>query len=122
MNNSNDRSKRNASTGPTTLISQGCKLEGILTGKGKFMIDGDVEGECNVDGTITLARGGHCSGVIQATDVIIAGTVDGDIIATGQIEIGNTAKITGSVFGAAISVQEGAVIEGIMTTSAQKAS
>ena len=122
MNNSNDRSKRNASTGPTTLISQGCKLEGILTGKGIFMIDGDVEGECNVDGTITLARGGHCSGLIQATDVIITGTVDGDIIATGQVEIGNTAKITGSVFGAAISVQEGAVIEGVMTTSAQKKS
>jgi len=120
MNHSNDRTKRNASTGPSTLISQGSKLEGILTGKGNFIIDGEIEGECNVDGTITLAQRGHCTGVIQAADVIVAGTVDGDIIATGQVEIGDTAKITGSVFAEAISVQEGAIIDGAIKTAAQK--
>jgi len=117
MSDKNNRRLRDIAAGPGTLISAGCKIEGLLTGAGNFMINGEVDGECDIDGSITLAKGGYCKGVVKANSVIVAGTIEGDIIAIGQVEISNTAKISGTVTGDAIAVAEGAIVEGIMKTT-----
>ena len=121
MSESNNRRLRDAASGPGTLISEGCKVEGMLRGAGNIMINGEVEGECDIQGSVTLARGGMWKGVIRANSVIVAGSVDGDIVAAGQVEISDTAKITGTVSGEAIAVAEGAVVEGVMKTTGQSA-
>lgn len=117
MSESKNRRLRDAASGPGTLISEGCKVEGKITGSGNFMINGEVDGECDVKGSVTLARGGFCKGIIRAGSVIVAGTIDGDIVSDGQVEIGDTAKISGTVTGGAIAVAEGAVVEGVMKTT-----
>ena len=117
MSDSNKRRLRDAASGPGTLISEGCKIEGLMTGTGNFMINGEVEGECDIQGTVTLALGGRWKGVLRAESVIVAGTIDGDIVATGQVEISSSAKISGTVTGEAIAVAEGAVVEGVMRTT-----
>lgn len=117
MSDSKKRRLRDEASGPGTLISEGCRIEGLLKGSGHFMINGEVEGECDVDGSVTLAKGGRWKGVIRARSVIIAGIIDGDIIASGQVEISDTAKIRGTVSGEAIAVAEGAIVEGVMKTT-----
>ena len=117
MNDSKKRRLRDAAVGPGTLISEGCKIEGLITGTGNYMINGEVEGEFDIDGSITLARGGYCKGVLKAAAVIVAGKIDGDVIAAGPVEISNTANISGTVTGQAIAVAEGAVVEGVMKTT-----
>lgn len=117
MSESNKRRLRDSASGPGTLISDGCRVEGFIKGSGHFMINGEVDGECDIEGSVTLAKGGFWRGVIKAQSVIVAGTVDGDIVADGQVEIANTAKITGTVTGEAIAVAEGAVVEGVMQTT-----
>lgn len=117
MSDSNKRRLRDAASGPGTLISEGCKIEGLVSGNGHLMINGTVEGECDIEGSVTLARGGLWKGVIRADSVIVAGTIDGDIVAAGQVEISDTAKISGTVSGEAIAVAEGAVVEGVMKTT-----
>lgn len=117
MSDTKNRRLRDAAAGPGTLISDGCKIEGLLTGKGNFLVNGEVEGECDVDGSVTLAKSGRWKGVIQANAVIVAGTIDGDIISRGAVEIADTAKISGTVSGEAIAVAEGAIVEGVMKTT-----
>ncbi len=117
MSASKRRRFRDAAHGPGTLISGGCDIEGVLRGNGHFMINGSITGDGEIDGTVTLAKGGLWKGTIKAHAVIVAGTVDGDIIADGQVEISNTARITGTVSGEAIAVAEGAVVEGVMKTT-----
>ncbi len=117
MNNANKRRIRDAKDGPGTLISQGCKIKGIVTGRGHFMIGGEVEGDCDIEGLVTLADTGIWRGTIKADSAIIAGTIEGDIDATGRIEINNTARISGTVSGDSIAVAEGAVVEGVMQTT-----
>jgi cytoskeletal protein CcmA (bactofilin family) len=117
MNDSNARRLRDRSSGPATLISEGCKISGVITGSGDFLINGEIEGDCDLAGTVTLARNGLWNGTIKAGNVIISGHVVGDIIATGKVEITDTARITGTVAGEAIAVAEGAVVEGVMRTT-----
>ena len=101
------------------LINEGCKISGEITGKGDFMINGEVVGDCDVDGTVSLAGSGYWQGSIRAHNVIVSGHIEGDITATGKVEITNTARISGTVTGVAIAVAEGAVVEGVMKTTGQ---
>ncbi len=117
MNDSKARRLRDRPAGPATFISEGCKISGLMTGDADFLIDGEVEGDCDLAGTVTLAKSGLWVGTLKAGHVIVAGHVDGDIIAEGKIEIMETARISGTVSGNAIAVAEGAVVEGVMKTT-----
>jgi cytoskeletal protein CcmA (bactofilin family) len=117
MNESRRRRIRDRFSGAATLISEGCKITGVITGNCDFQVNGEVEGDCEVDSTVMLARGGLWRGTIRAGNVIVSGHVEGDIFASGRVEITDTAKITGTVSADAIAVAEGAVVEGIMKTT-----
>jgi len=117
MNDSQSRRLRDRSTGPATLISEGCKINGMITGQCDFQISGTVDGDCDLDGTVTLSREGVWVGTISAGNVIVAGQVEGDINSKGHVEITETARISGTVSGEAIAVAEGAVVEGVMKTT-----
>jgi len=113
------RSRRlcDRASGLATLISEGCKISGLITGSGEFLINGEIDGDCDLAGTVTLAKNGLWKGSIKADNVIIAGHVEGDITADGNIEITATARISGTVTAGAIAVAEGAVVEGVMKTT-----
>ena len=117
MNDSIKRRLHDQSSGPTTLISEGCKVTGEMSGRGNFQVSGEVIGECDIEGAVSITKSGYWQGKIRAGNVIVAGTVDGDITAAGRVEIADTAKIGGTVTGQAIAVAEGAVVEGLMKTT-----
>lgn len=117
MSDTKSRRLSDRSSGPATLISEACKVTGKMSGRGNFMISGQVEGDCDIEGTVTLAKTGRWKGTIKASTVIVAGTIDGDIDAAGHVEITDSARIVGTVAGEAIAVAEGAVVQGVMKTT-----
>lgn len=109
-----------SNNGPTTYIAPSTKIVGTIKGKGVYVFCGKVEGDCDIDGPLTLAEGGHWKGTLRARDVVVAGTVEGDVLAKQRVEISGTARVTGSLAGNSIAVAEGAVIEGdIKVTSGE---
>jgi cytoskeletal protein CcmA (bactofilin family) len=117
MSDSKLRRLRDSTGGPGTLISEGCKIEGVLSGAGNFLINGEVEGDCDIDGSVTLARNGFWKGTIRAGTIIVAGTIEGYIVASGRVEISDSAKIKGTISGEEIAVAEGAIVDGEMQTT-----
>lgn len=101
-----------SSRGPTTYVAEGSKITGTLTGKGAYVFCGEVDGDCDIDGPVTLSADGRWHGTLKATHVIIAGLVEGDVVAEQRVEVAGTARIAGSLTGQSIAVAEGAVIEG----------
>ena len=99
-------------TGPTTYIGPSTTIVGMITGQGPYVFCGTVEGDCDINGPLTLAEGGRWKGTLKANDVIVAGIVEGDVVARQRVEIAGTARVTGSLSGNSIAVAEGAVIEG----------
>ena len=112
---------QDSAKGPTTYIGSGSKISGKLTGKGAYVFCGEVEGDCEIEGPVTLAQSGHWKGTLKATDVVIAGTVDGDVIADQRVEIAGTARVAGSISGHSIAVAEGAIIEGEIKVQSSQA-
>ena len=83
------------------------------------MISGEIDGDCDVQGTVTVSADGLWQGAIKAESVIVSGRVEGDIMAGGKVEITATAKIVGTVTAEAIAVAEGAIVDGVMQTTGQ---
>ncbi len=73
--------------------------------------DGIVLG---VTGMITTVR------PIEAPEVIIAGTVKGNIVASRRIEIRATANVSGNLTAPILAIEAGAVVEGHCSTTAAK--
>lgn len=117
MSESPLRRIRDRARGPATLINDGCKVTGLISGSGDVHVCGQVDGDCDIEGTMTLAKNGSWSGTIKAANIVVAGRVEGDIISDGHVEITDTARIAGTVTGNAIAVAEGAVVEGVMKTT-----
>jgi cytoskeletal protein CcmA (bactofilin family) len=119
MNESNLRRTRDQSSAKATLISEGCKINGDISGSGDFIVSGEIVGDGDVSGTISVSNSGYWQGSIQADNVIVAGHVEGDIRARGKVEITSTARISGTITGEAIAVAEGAIVEGVMKTTSK---
>ena len=98
--------------GPTTFVAAETQMTGTINGKGAYIFCGEVDGDCTIDGPVTLAAGGKWRGTMRGTDLIIAGEVEGDVVAAQRVEVSGTAKISGSLSGHSIAVAEGAIIEG----------
>ena len=100
------------SNGPTTYVAASTTIVGTITGKGAYVFCGTVEGDCDIEGPLTLADGGRWKGTLKATDIVVAGVVEGDVIAAQRVEILGSARVTGSLAGNSIAVAEGAIIAG----------
>ena len=96
---------------PATIIGPGATLNGTLQGAGHFLIAGRVVGDADIEGALTLAEGGLWEGVIRADNVILAGTLDGELLARGKVEITASARVRGRVVGGGIAISAGAVVE-----------
>lgn len=110
-------SEKETPSAQTTVIAEGMRVTGRLKGTGNVIISGELESDCEINGSVTLTDTGRCKGTIRATDVMIAGNLNGDVLAEGRIEVSRSALVKGSLAGANIAVAEGAVIEGGMQTT-----
>lgn len=107
--------------GISTVIGAGAVFSGQFKGTENYVIYGTIEGDCDLEGTLVVEEGGNWHGQVKAGNVIIAGNVVGDVIATQKVELAPTARISGSIVGPIVAIAEGAVIEGKirMTSSAE---
>ncbi|MCZ6500027.1 MAG: polymer-forming cytoskeletal protein, partial [Gammaproteobacteria bacterium] len=101
----------------TTLLGEGTRFIGKFSGRGHFVVCGEVEGDCELEGSRTIAVDGRWNGTIRAENVVIAGQVHGEVQASGQLEVAASARVTGSLAGTSIAIAEGAIIEGGVNVS-----
>ena len=99
-----------------TLIGAGTRIIGDVQFAGGFHVDGHVKG--NVDApadsgaTLSVSDSGVVEGSVAVPNVILNGTVRGDILAHERVELGATARVTGNVYYALIEMEMGAEITG----------
>ena len=98
--------------GFSTSIGPDNNIKGSISGAGHSIILGRIEGNCKLDGTLVIGEGGLWKGNISADSVVIAGEVNGDVVAKKKMDVVSTAKINGSLTSPLIAIAEGAIHEG----------
>jgi cytoskeletal protein CcmA (bactofilin family) len=96
----------------TGFIDQGVTLEGTLTLKGMFRIDGNVKGNIISEQTVVLGERARVEGQIEGNRVVIAGRFDGVIFAKGRVEIEAKGVVTGEVHSPCMMIDPGGIFDG----------
>ena len=97
----------------TWCIGSSLKVKGELTGTEDLLIDGVVEGQIHLDDwKLTVGRTAKVTADIDARDVVVYGTVKGNVRAKGRIEIKKDGAIIGNLTTAQIMIEDGAGFKG----------
>jgi len=96
----------------TSVMGEGTKYQGKLTGEGGVRIEGTFDGEIRLDGLLVVGTTGRvtCED-LRARSVIVAGTVRGDITAQ-KVEIRASGRVWGNVTTITFATEEGAFLRG----------
>ncbi len=94
-------------------IGRSLVIKGEISGTEPLYIDGRVEGSINFgDSRITIGRNGDVTANISAKEVVIMGSVKGNIQCTDRLDIRSEGSLIGDVVAERISVEDGAVLKG----------
>lgn len=96
----------------TSSIGENIEFTGTFNGEGNIVIRGHVKGESDVNSAVVIAETGSWDGKLTADVVIVAGIVNGDIVAREKIEVLASAKIVGNLSCPVIAIETGAIHEG----------
>lgn len=98
------------------------QIKGKITGEEDLQIDGKVEGPVSLEGRrLTVGRTGQLNSEITAGEVIVHGTVTGNLRARDRVEIRRDGSVIGDVTAARISIEDGAYFKGRIEIDRPKA-
>ena len=103
---------------PGSFLDINAEFTGRLTDTGNLCINSRFIGDIITEGELTVGREAHLTSTITTATAVVGGTLNGDLTASGRIEILGTAKVCGNITAPAITIHEGAFINGELTIGA----
>jgi cytoskeletal protein CcmA (bactofilin family) len=106
-----------------SLIGQNTEIHGDIIFSGGLHIDGKVKGsviaEKGEDSVLTLSERGTIEGEVKVPNVVVNGSVIGDVHTTGHVELATHARIHGNVYYCLIEMAMGAEVNGKLMHQAE---
>ena len=104
-----------AATAPngTTTIAAGLKISGEISGTSDLYIDGETQGKVRLpNARVTVGPNGRVQADIKAREIIIEGTVQGNLKAGERLHLGAASRVQGSVLTPRFAIEDGARLRG----------
>ena len=99
--------------GGVATIGKSVKVVGQIFSKEDLYVDGDVEGTVEApDHKLTIGPNGRLHATVKGREVVVLGTVTGNVEALDKIEIRKDAKLVGDIRTARIIIEDGAYFKG----------
>ena len=93
-------------------LSQGVSIKGSVKLVNPLLIDGEVEGTIDSNGTLTLGEHALIRGEIRTKSVKVRGTVEGTIFVTERCELQAGCTLRGNIEAPRLMVEENATFCG----------
>ena len=87
-------------------------VRGRLDGKGDLEVEGVLEGELELDGSLVVGPDGTVVGPVRAQRVEIAGEVHGRVSAAESVAIRAGGRVQGDVRARRVAIDDGAALHG----------
>jgi cytoskeletal protein CcmA (bactofilin family) len=97
--------------GPT-VFGKSMKIIGDVTCDEELYVDGELEGKLDLKGRLTIGPESKVSANIRAKEVIVFGSVRGNVEAEERIALRAGATIVGDIKTAGIIIEDGAYFKG----------
>ena len=99
-----------------TVIGPKTVLEGDISFSGGLHIDGKVKGNINAESgskaVLTVSERGCIEGDVRVPNLVLNGTVQGNVFASERVELASHAKVAGNLYYSLIEMAMGAEVNG----------
>ena len=98
-----------------TLVGAGTRVTGDLDFTGGLHLDGKVIGNVTAaegPSVVSISADGVVEGTVAAAEVVVNGTVKGDVVGSERVELGASARVVGNVVYGLIEMAMGAEVNG----------
>ena len=94
-------------------IGKSVQIKGELTGSEDLYLDGEIEGTIDLrDHALIIGPNGKIKAGITARDLVVHGRVEGNVTATGRVELRKSCTLIGDVSTQRIVIEDGAFFKG----------
>src|SRR5580692_2125195 len=111
--------------GGSAVLGKSVIVKGQIFSREDLTIDGEVEGTVELqEHRLTVGPNGKVLATVKAREIVVLGTVHGNVEATEKIDIRKEAKLVGDIKTARIVIEDGAYFKGnidIVRTDASRA-
>lgn len=108
-------SKKFSSAKIDTLVGRGTMIEGDLHFKGGLHVDGKIVGNVIAEGAdamLILSEHGIIEGEVRVPNMVLNGTIKGDVYGTERVELAHKSHVNGNVYYNLIEMAMGAEVNG----------
>ncbi len=95
-----------------SLVDHQLAVVGNVSTDGTVRVEGRLEGTQHRAGKLIIGANATVVGEIEAHEVIIAGTLSGDLRVDGRVEVKRTATVNGDINAAAVMLEDGGTVHG----------
>ena len=103
------------STAPSMpdCVGAGVRIRGEISGSNDLLVEGNVEGPIQLPGhCLTVGVNGKVASEVVAREIVVHGTVKGNMRASERIEIKKNGSVIGNLITARILIEDGASFKG----------
>lgn len=104
-----------AARGLVGYLYKGSRVTGQLTFQGSARIEGNVDGEIQCHGTLTIGERAEVRAKISGDVIVIRGKVEGNVVAKEKVELVAPARLFGDIDTPRLVITEGVVFDGDCT-------
>ena len=98
-------------------IGAGLKIRGEISGKSDLNIDGEAQGKIRLaEARVTVGSTGRVQADIEAREIVINGTVEGNLKGVESVRLGSSSRVQGSVVTPRLAIDDGARLRGSVET------
>jgi cytoskeletal protein CcmA (bactofilin family) len=100
------------STPLLTVVGDTAKMEGKFEIAESIQIECEVGGELRVGGKLVIGEKGIVNANVETVDAFILGHYDGNMTATGNVEIAATGRVSGNIKTDSLVISKGGCFSG----------
>src|SRR5258707_7173334 len=94
-------------------IGKSVLIRGELSGSEDLYLDGEIEGNVDLrDHSLIIGPNGRIKATITARDLVVHGRLEGNVTATGRVELKKSCTLIGDVATQRIVIEDGAFFKG----------
>jgi cytoskeletal protein CcmA (bactofilin family) len=99
--------------GANAVLGKSVIVKGQILSREDLTIDGEVEGTVELqEHRLTVGPNGRVTASVKAREIVVLGTIHGNVETTDKIEIRKEAKLVGDIKTARIVIEDGAYFKG----------
>jgi cytoskeletal protein CcmA (bactofilin family) len=98
-----------------TIVGDTARMEGKFDIADSIQIECEVGGELKVGGKLVIGEKGVVNANVETVDAFIMGHYDGNMTATGDVEIAATGRVSGNIKTDSLVISKGGFFNGNIT-------